>query len=139
LNPQKKNLQYSYRLYLNASGQRVLGKGGAQILETIDKYGSISDAARKLGMSYKFVWDYLTRMRDILGEPVISTHRGGTSRRNKKGGGGTALTPLARALLKEYRTTDALLSHALYTKKRTITLPRTDVGRGRNRRPERKT
>lgn len=117
----------------------MLGKGGAQILESIDKYGSISDAARKLGMSYKFVWDYLTRMRNILEEPIISTHRGGTSHRNKKGGGGTALTPLARALLKEYRSTDALVKHTLNTKKRPITLPRTNVSKGRTRRPKRKT
>ena len=117
-------MHYSYRLYLNASGKRVLGKGGAQILEAIDEYGSIVGASRKLRMSYKFVWDYLTRMRKRLKEPIILTHRGGTGRGKKKGGGGTTLTPLAKTLLKEYRSTEALVNHALRSKKISVTLRR---------------
>jgi molybdate transport system regulatory protein len=113
---QKRNLQYTFRLYLNADGKRVLGKGGAQILEAIDKYGSIDGAAKNLGMSYKFVWDYLTRMRNILREQIILTHRGGVGRRRKRGGGGATLTPLARKLLKHYRSTQASVNRALRTK-----------------------
>jgi molybdate transport system regulatory protein len=114
--------QYTFRLYLNADGKRVLGKGGAQILEAIDKYGSIDGAAKKLQMSYKFVWDYLTRMRRILKEQIILTHRGGTGPRKKRGGGGATLTPVARKLLKEYRSTQALVHRALRTRGRSIIL-----------------
>ena len=59
----KRPLFYSFRLYLNSNGERVLGKGGALILEAIDEHGSIALAAEELGMSYKFVWDYLGRMK----------------------------------------------------------------------------
>ena len=90
-------------------GKRVLGKGGAQILEAIDRQGSIAAAANELDMSYKFVWDYLTRMSTRLKRPVIVTRRGGTRHGTRKGGGGAKLTPLAQALLKNYKTTEKLL------------------------------
>ena len=70
-------LHYTFRLYLNVDDKRVLGKGGAQILEAVDEYGSIAEAAEELEMSYKFVWDYLTRMRRRLQQPVVVTRRGG--------------------------------------------------------------
>ena len=100
------NLQYTFRLYLNCEGQRLLGKGGAQILEAVEEYGSIAQAAEELEMSYKFVWAYLTRMRRRLHRPLVMTHRGGTQDRKHKGGGGTTLTPVARTLLKEFKETE---------------------------------
>jgi molybdate transport system regulatory protein len=114
----KTNLQYAFRLYLNADGQRVLGKGGAQILEAVEEYGSIAAAAKELEMSYKFAWDYLVRMRRRLHQPVIVTHRGGTRDGKKKGGGGTMLTPVARALLKEFRETERLMRNILTKRER---------------------
>jgi molybdate transport system regulatory protein len=111
----KRTFQYAFRLYLNVDGKRVLGKGGAQILEAIDRQGSITAAAKELHMSYKFVWDYLTRMSNRLNKPVIVTRRGGTRHRKRKGGGGTRLTPLANALLKNYRATENRL-HATISK-----------------------
>jgi len=121
LNPGK-SLKYSCRLYLDAGGRRVLGKGGAKILEAIDEHGSIALAAEKLGMSYKFVWNYLTRMRKLLGQPVVVTHRGGYSHRSERGGGGAALTVLAKILLKQYRLTEESVKKSL--SEQTINLPR---------------
>jgi molybdate transport system regulatory protein len=106
----KRRFEYAFRLYLNLNGKRVLGKGGAQILEAIDEHGSITAAAKELHMSYKFVWDYLTRMSNRLKNPVIITHRGGILHKKRKGGGGTRLTPLAKALLRNYRATERRLS-----------------------------
>jgi len=107
-----KCFEYSFRLYLNADGKRVLGKGGAQILEAIEECGSISDAAKKLGMSYKFMWDYLTRIRRIVKTPIVVTYRGGAER-HRKGGGGTTLTPFARRMLEEFHSTEAHLKKIL--------------------------
>lgn len=109
----KRKLQYTFRLYLNADGQRVLGKGGAQILEAIEEYGSIAAAAKELEMSYKFTWDYLIRMRRRLDQPVVITSRGGARYGKRKGGGQTTLTPLAKLLLKEYRETEGLIRQIL--------------------------
>ncbi len=90
----------------------MLGKGGAQILDAIEECGSISDAAKKLGMSYKFMWDYLTRIRRIVKTPIVVTYRGGAER-HRKGGGGTTLTPFARKMLEEFHSTEANLKKML--------------------------
>ena len=107
-----KLFEYSFRLYLNADGKRVLGKGGAQILEAIEECGSISGAAKKLGMSYKFMWDYLVRIRRIVKTQIVVTYRGGAER-HRKGGGGTTLTPFARRMLEEFNSTEANLKRIL--------------------------
>jgi len=117
----RRDMQYSFRLYLNTNNQRILGKGGAQILEAVDEYGSITAAAEDLEMSYKFVWDYLTRIRRRLRQPVIVTRRGGTRARKKKGGGGTTLTPIARVLLKEFKETERQVRNILTKREKVIT------------------
>ena len=120
------NLQYTFRLYLNVKGQRVLGKGGAQILEAIAQCGSIAEAAEDLDMSYKFVWDYLVRMRRRLHRPLVVTHRGGMQNGKKKGGGGTTLTPVARALLREFKETERLVQN-IVSKRRIVNVPRPEA------------
>ena len=110
---QKAKLYYSFRLYLNSKGKRVMGKGGAQILNAIDELGSISRAATELKMSYRFVWRYIRRMETILGQGMIVTRRGGTRDRRRKGGGGAKLTPLAKTLLGDYKALETKLQKDL--------------------------
>jgi molybdate transport system regulatory protein len=117
---------------------RVLGKGGAEILEAINRYGSIVAAARNLGMSYKFVWDYLIRMQKRLSQPVVITHRGGADRGKKKGGGGTVLTPVASNLLREFESTQRLIENALSNKNKMVKLQKVASRRGNLARPARK-
>jgi molybdate transport system regulatory protein len=83
-------------------------------LEQIEKEKSISKAAEKLGMSYRYVWSYLQRIRKALGEPVVETFRGG-----KSGGGGARLTRLGESLLEEYKHVEDRLSKALASVNRT--------------------
>lgn len=92
-----KKLRPSCKVWIEYDGKRVLGKGGAAILEQIDKSQSISKAAEKLGMSYRYVWNYLDEVKGIMGEPVVETFKGG-----KIGGGGARLNELGRYLLSEY-------------------------------------
>jgi len=75
-----------------------LGRGGAQILDAINEVKSISKAANKAGMSYRYVWNYLAKVEKTLQEPVVHTYKGG-----KMGGGGAHLTKLGESLLKEYK------------------------------------
>ena len=118
--PKKLDLQYAFRLYLIADGERVVGKGGAQILEAVEECGSIAGAAKKLEMSYKFTWDYLTRMRRRLHQPMVVTYRGGTHRGKKRGGGGTTLTPVAKALLKDFKETERAMRSVLSKRERNM-------------------
>ena len=85
------------KVWLEYKGEPLLGKGGAEILETIKEVESISKAAKKAGMSYRYVWNYLAKMEKRLGEPVVKTFKGGS-----KGGGGAVLTEFGENLLNEY-------------------------------------
>ena len=86
-----------FKLWLEHEGEPVLGKGGAEILETIKEVESISKAAKKVGMSYRYVWNYLAKIERTLGEPVVETFKGGS-----RGGGGAILTELGERLLRDY-------------------------------------
>ncbi len=103
-NRNSKNLHYGVQLYLDAAGERIFDNKGAAILENIDKQGSITAAAIKLRISYRFVWGYIAVMQRALKAKIIVTHRG-----CKSGGGGTSLTPLARRLLSDFRSKEILL------------------------------
>jgi len=85
------------KVWLEYKGKPLLGKGGAEILEAIEEVKSISKAAKKVGMSYRYVWNYLAKIEKTLQEPVVETYKGG-----RKGGGGANLTKLGENLLKEY-------------------------------------
>lgn len=98
----------SCKVWIEYKGKPVLGKGGAQILKQIEKEKSISKAVKKLGMSYRYVWSYLQKMEEAIGEPVVETYRGG-----KSGGGGARLTELGESLLSEYRRVEGYLGEVL--------------------------
>ncbi|MGC8998477.1 MAG: winged helix-turn-helix domain-containing protein [Candidatus Bathyarchaeia archaeon] len=100
--------ELSFKIWLEHHGKPLIGKGGAQILEQIEKEHSISKAAERLGMSYRYVWSYIKRVEKTLGKPVMETYRGG-----KRGGGGAKLTSFGKELLEEYRRVESLLSKAL--------------------------
>ncbi len=98
----------SYRVWLECKGRPLIGKGGAQILEAIKEVGSISKAAKKVGMSYKYVWNYLAKIQKILQEPPVQTYKGG-----RKGGGGAQLTDLGESLLEEYKRVEGYVGEIL--------------------------
>jgi len=96
------------KVWLEFKGEPLLGRGGAEILEAIKEEGSISKAAKKIGMSYRYVWNYLTNMEKALNEPILETYKGG-----KTGGGGAKLTSLGESLLKEYRRVEDYVGEML--------------------------
>jgi molybdate transport system regulatory protein len=106
--PTKRKHEPTFKFWLECDGKPILGKGGAQILRQIEKDGSITNAAESLGMSYRFVWNYVHKVERVLGEPVVESHRGGRS-----GGGGASLTKLGRNLLIEYDQLDGYLNKIL--------------------------
>jgi molybdate transport system regulatory protein len=99
------NHKLLFKLWLEYKGEPLIGKGGAEILETIREVESISKAAKKTGMSYRYVWNYLAKLEKRLGEPVVKTFKGGS-----KGGGGATLTELGEKLLNEYKRAEGYLS-----------------------------
>ncbi|RUL70209.1 TOBE domain-containing protein [Dyella choica] len=78
-------------------GDRTLGGADrVALLAKIDETGSITAAARALGMSYKGAWDAIDAMNNLADEPLVMRAAGG------KGGGGTHLTERGRRLVETF-------------------------------------
>ena len=69
------------KLRLEYDSPLILGPGKAELLARIDRLGSISAAAREMGMSYKRAWTLVEEMNVAFAEPVIDRARGGARRR----------------------------------------------------------
>jgi molybdate transport system regulatory protein len=81
----------------------AIGPGKIALLEHIATGGSLSQAARELGMSYRRAWQLLESLNSSFRERVVLSAKGG------RGGGGARLTPLGRLLIRVYRDFDAEL------------------------------
>jgi molybdate transport system regulatory protein len=82
----------------------AIGPGKADLLQAIEQTGSISAAARNMGMSYRRAWLLIDTMNQCFREPVVDTATGG------KGGGGAQITPFGRSVLQTYRAMEASAS-----------------------------
>lgn len=74
------------RLWVDKAGEAFLGHGRIELLRQIDEQGSISAAARVMGMSYKAAWQAVDAMNNLADRPLVERLTGG------KHGGGTSLT-----------------------------------------------
>ena len=104
----KNNHKPSGKIWIEYQGKPIVGKGGAEILRVIDTEQSLSKAAEKLGMSYRYLWNYIQKIQNTLGETVVDTYKGG-----KPGGVGAELTDVGKALLVEYTRLEGCLSEFL--------------------------
>ncbi len=87
----------SAHIRLDFSGTCSVGPGKIGLLEGIERTGSLSAAARALGMSYRRGWLLLHSINDGFQQPVVELSVGG------KDGGGTQLTEFGRMLVADYR------------------------------------
>lgn len=88
------HLELKLRILLG--GTIAMGPGKARLLGLIDEHGSISGAARAMGMSYRRAWDLVNTMNHAFREPVVDTATGGAH------GGGAHLTEFGRHVLARY-------------------------------------
>ena len=102
------------RLWVDKAGEAFLGHGRIELLRQIDVSGSISAAARELGMSYKAAWQAVDAMNNVADRPLVERSTGG------KHGGGTRLTGEGRRTVamfgrveEEYRHFLARLSEGI--------------------------
>ncbi|MFP4607404.1 MAG: ATP-binding cassette domain-containing protein [Thiohalospira sp.] len=85
------------RLWLSGGDDVQLGEGRVALLEAIAEHGSISAAARHMGMSYRRAWNLVEAMNRFAEEPLVTTEAGG------RGGGGAALTAAGERAVASYR------------------------------------
>ncbi|ODR96316.1 hypothetical protein AUC70_15630 [Methyloceanibacter stevinii] len=85
----------------------VLGPGKVDLLETIERVGSISAAGRELGMSYRRAWLLVSALNEMFGKTLVNTSPGGS------GGGGARVTDFGRTVVDAYRRADARSNQAI--------------------------
>jgi molybdate transport system regulatory protein len=84
-----------------------MGPGKAELVERIDQTGSISAAARAMGMSYRRAWQLVEALNASYTETVVATAIGG------KRGGGARVTPFGRSLTARFRAMEDKASAAI--------------------------
>ena len=82
----------------DSTGRVAFGLGRFRILEAIERLGSMNSAAAELSMSYRSVWCRIRESEDRIGRKLVV-----------RKGKGSALTPFARDLMKQFTDMDARL------------------------------
>lgn len=85
-------------------GMGNVGRERIAMLEAVAEQGSITGAARALGLSYKAVWDGVNAISNLLPQPALVGRTGGA------GGGGAELTEEGRRLILAFRRLEEKLS-----------------------------
>lgn len=113
-------------LRILADRQPAMGPGKARLVAAIDATGSISAAARSMGMSYRRAWQLVEALNQSFNDPVVMTATGG------RRGGGARVTPFGRELVRRYRVMENKASAAIVKDLRLFSryLKRQALGRG---------
>lgn len=105
-------------LQLLVGGERLGGAGRMALLQAIAAQGSITQAAKAVGLSYKAAWDAVDQMNTLAGAPLVERSAGG------RGGGSTRLTERGRQLVARFARLEAL--HQRFV--RQLSAEATDLG-----------
>jgi molybdate transport system regulatory protein len=84
------------RVWLEKDGELYVGGGRVALLEAIDKYGSISGAARSMKLGYRNAWLWVQAMNRLAPSPLVQKGTGGAR------GGYAVLTEEGRRVIKEF-------------------------------------
>lgn len=88
----------SGNIWLNRAEHMFLGGARIALLEKIAELGSITRAAKAVGISYKTAWDTINLVNSMAEKPLVNRLTGG------KGGGGTSLTAEGNKIIAQYNT-----------------------------------
>lgn len=102
----KSTVDVRFRLRITRGDEIVVGPGKVELLEAVARDGSITAAAKALGMSYRRAWLLVDTMNRNFRAPVVSAGAGGRQ------GGGATLTALGAEVVARYRRIEATASHA---------------------------
>ena len=90
-------LKIKSKIWIEAGGRLVFSDGRLALLEAVEEQGSLSQAARRLNMSYRAAWGLLKVTEATLGVKLLDVAIGGVN------GGGATLTPEAKELVRRFR------------------------------------
>src|SRR5687768_1674370 len=95
------DVRVAFRLRIMQGTAIAVGPGKIDLLEAIAATGSITGAAKRVGMSYRRAWLLLDTMNRCFDQPLTEAESGGTR------GGRTRLTPLGSQVVARYRRIEA--------------------------------
>ena len=75
----------------------ILGPGKVDLLEAIERKGSISGAAREMSMSYRRAWLLVEALNQMFARPLVLAAPGGAR------GGGAQITEFGKGVAAAYR------------------------------------
>ena len=93
-------------LRIDFDADRAIGPGKIKLLEMIDRHGSISEAGRQMGMSYRRAWLLVDSLNRSFSTPVIASRAGGQH------GGGAFLTEFGHAVVGHYHALESAAEKA---------------------------
>jgi len=97
------------RCWIEVDGEKFFGPGPAELLEHIDRTGSVAKAAKAMDMSYKKAWDLVNELNKRGSHPYVISRKGGEK------GGGAEITADCKKLLKAYQELTSRLEKVLST------------------------
>ena len=92
----KRGIELEGALWFHKDEQKFLGLDRIALLQKIGELGSITKAAKAVGISYKNAWDLVNMVNNLAEKPLVERVTGG------KGGGGTTLTSYGKEVIKQY-------------------------------------
>lgn len=90
-------MQLEGQFWITHNGKNLAGQSRIELLTQIANSGSITQAAKAVGISYKSAWDAVEAMNSAAGSPLVARSTGG------KGGGGTQLTAAGQQLIEAFQ------------------------------------
>jgi len=104
------------RCWIEVEGEKFFGPGPAELLEHIDRTGSVTKAAKAMDMSYKKAWDLVNEHNKRGSKPYVISRKGGEK------GGGAEVTANGKKLLSAYRQLTDKLDKVLEKNQRLLEL-----------------
>ena len=104
-----------FRLRISKGADIAVGPGKIDLLEAIADSGSISAAAKALGMSYRRAWLLVDTMNRSFAKPVVVAEAGGSR------GGGAQVTSLGLEVVRRYRRIEQTAAKASAADLRALT------------------
>ncbi|MBI3961950.1 MAG: LysR family transcriptional regulator [Deinococcus sp.] len=89
------------KFWIEHQSRYLIGPRLVQLLEAVDRLGSLRQAAAELGWSYRYAWGRVQQLAALLDQPVLASSAGGP------GGGGSRLTAAGQELLERYQQFEA--------------------------------
>jgi len=120
-------------LRVDFGSRRSIGPGKIRLLEEIGRGGSISQAGRTLGMSYRRAWLLIDDLNRSFRHAVVRAKSGGSQ------GGGAVLTEFGAGLVRDYRAIETAAASAAKSRLRGLETALRKSGRESSAEPPKKT